>query len=131
MTEEGLFEVLGSPESEDLTRLDGEPLSKNLPSQLVKAVGWLDWIDEDDEDLRIIDLGEAFLHGRKPKKLAQPSSLQAPETTFTSSFDHRLDLWRAGIVVRNLYFDFFGRVLTSKLARFILLYSGTFHFINT
>lgn len=131
MTEECLFEILGSPESEELARLDGKPLSKNLPSQLVKAVAWVDWIDEDDEDFRIIDLGEAFLQGAETKKLAQPSSLQAPETIFTDTFDHRLDLWRAGIVVRNLRFDFFGRVLTSRLARYILLYSGTFHFTYT
>lgn len=69
---------------------------------LTKAAEWVDWIDDDEEDLRIIDLGEAFLHGVETKKLAQPSSLRAPETIFTGSFDHRLDLWRAGIVVRLL-----------------------------
>lgn len=120
MTEECLFEVLGSPESAELDRLDGKPLSKTLPSQLVKAADWVDWIDEDDEDLRIIDLGEAFLQGAETKKLAQPSSLQAPETIFTSSFDHRLDLWRAGIVVRKLCFKFWRRTLTCSLGRFTL-----------
>lgn len=107
MTEECLFKILGSPEPAELVRLDGKPISKNLPSQLVRAVSWVDWIDEDDEDLRIIDLGEAFLQGGENKKLAQPSSLQAPETIFTDSFDHRLDLWRAGIVVRKLRFNIF------------------------
>lgn len=100
MTEEHLFEVLGSPESIELVRLDGKPISINLPSHLVKAVSWVDWIDEDDEDLRIIDFGEAFLQGEDTKKLAQPGSLQAPETIFTDNFDYRLDLWRIGIVVR-------------------------------
>ena len=69
MTEESLFKVLGSPESAELARLDDKPLSKSLPSQLVEAVSWVDWIDEDEEDLRIIDLGEAFLQGEIVKSL--------------------------------------------------------------
>lgn len=102
MTKECLFEILGKPEPAELVRKDGKPTSNNIPRQLVKAVSWVDWIDEDEEDLRIIDLGEAFLHeGRKTKKLAQPGSLRAPETIFTDGFDHRIDLWRAGIVVRK------------------------------
>ena len=104
MSKECLFEVLGSPESEELVRRDGKPLSETLPSHLIKAADWVDWIDDDEEDLRIIDLGEAFLNGVETKKLAQPSSLRAPETIFTGSFDHRLDIWRAGIVVRKLRF---------------------------
>ena len=107
MTEECLFEVFGSPESAESVRLDGKPTSKNLPSQLVRAVTWVDWIDEDDEGLRIIDLGEAFLRGRETQKLAQPSSMQAPETIFTDSFDHMLDLWRAGIIVSSFCFQRF------------------------
>ncbi|KAL9128243.1 MAG: hypothetical protein Q9175_007563 [Cornicularia normoerica] len=101
-TEECLFDIVGSPESEELARLDGKPLSEALPSQLVKGADWTNWIDEDDEDLRILDLGEAFLQGAEIKMLAQPGSLQAPETIFTSVIDHRLDLWRTGIVVRKL-----------------------------
>ena len=120
MTEECLFEVLGSPEPVVLARLDGEPLSKSLPGQLVKAVDWVDWIDEDEEDIRIIDLGEAFLQGEACTKLSQPSSLQAPETIFTGSLDSSIDLWRAGIVVRHLYVKFSRSGLTSSLGRSIL-----------
>jgi serine/threonine-protein kinase SRPK3 len=105
-TEEGIFNVLGTPESDDVVRLDGKPLDRGQPHQLVKAAVWDDWVDEDEEDLRIIDLGEAFLTGAEPEKLAQPSSLQAPETIFTKSFDHRLDLWRAGCVVGKLCLNF-------------------------
>lgn len=66
---------------------------------MVKAASWLDWGDEDEEDLRVIDLGEAFHKGAEPAKLAQPGALRAPETIFTSRFDYRVDLWRAGIMV--------------------------------
>ena len=101
MTESCLFEVIGSPELEEVARLDGKPLSNAVPCQLVKAAEWTDWIDEDEEDLRILDFGETFLRGTEIDTLAQPRGLEAPETVFTKSFDDRLDLWRAGIVVRK------------------------------
>ena len=90
MTEECLFEVLGSSESAESARLDGTPSSKALLSQSVKAADCVDWIGEDDEDLRIMDLREAFLQEAVIKELARPGSLQAPETDFPSTFDHRL-----------------------------------------
>lgn len=98
-TEEQLFESLGFPEIEPLTRLDGTPLENGLPTQLVKAAEWVDWIDEDDEDIRLLDLGESFLQGEEPKRLAQPGTLRVPETIFTNCFDHRVDLWRTGCMV--------------------------------
>lgn len=60
---------------------------------------WSSWIDEDDEDVRLIDWGEAFAQGDEPAKIAQPFGLNAPETFFTSCVDHRIDLWRAGCIV--------------------------------
>ena len=57
------------------------------------------WTDEDIGDLRIIDLGESFLQRAEPTRLAQLPALKVPETIFAESFDHRVDLWRAGCVV--------------------------------
>lgn len=70
-----------------------------MPTQLVKAAEWDEWIDEDDEEIRLLDFGESFFQGEEPKKLAQPSSLRVPETIFTNFFDYRVDLWRAGCMV--------------------------------
>jgi serine/threonine protein kinase len=98
-TKEDLFEVLGTPISAEVARLDGKPLGETLPKHLVMTAEWDTWTDEDVECLRIIDLGESFLQGMEPTKLAQPGPLQAPETIFTEHFDHRVDLWRAGCVV--------------------------------
>lgn len=106
-TEDQLFNVLGSPEIEPLARIDGLPLENGLPGQLVKAAEWIDWIDEDDEDIRLFDVGESFLQGEKPRKLSQPGILRVPETIFTDSFDYRVDLWRAGCMVSG----FIGRLL--------------------
>jgi hypothetical protein len=98
-TKEYLFRVLGAPEPEQLARIDGGQLSEGLPKSLVKAAEWVDWIYEDEEDLRIFDFGESFLQGEEPAKIAQPSSLRAPETIFEMSFDYTIDLWRAGCMV--------------------------------
>lgn len=97
-----LFEVIGAPATENLVRRDGgSELAPGLPAQLVKKVGWDRWVDEDEEDIRLIDFGEAFPHGTVPAELAQPSDLQVPEKIFTGGFDYRIDLWRAGCLVRS------------------------------
>ena len=97
---ESMFEVIGGPKTEKLIRCDGKPLTPGMPEQLVKKTGWDNWIDEDEEDVRLIDLGEAFPHGTIPARLAEPSDLQVPEKIFTGRFDYRVDLWRAGCMVR-------------------------------
>jgi hypothetical protein len=76
------------------------PLEDGLPAQLIKAADWTEWIDEDEEDIRLLDFGESFYKEQEPAKLAQPGSLRVPETIFTDSFDYRVDLWRAGSMVR-------------------------------
>ncbi|OQE28558.1 hypothetical protein PENSTE_c003G08400 [Penicillium steckii] len=104
LTKEELLVTLGSPKYEPLTRIDGAPLENGLPSQLVKAADWTEWIDEDEEDIRLFDFGESFFHGHEPDKLAQPGPLRVPETIFTDSFDYRVDLWRAGSVIYSFVF---------------------------
>ncbi|KAJ9223810.1 hypothetical protein DTO169C6_3924 [Paecilomyces variotii] len=104
IAKEELFKTIGMPESEELARLDGKPLDKSLPKYLVKAAEWVDWVDEDEEDIRILDFGEAFLQGNEPGKLAQPGQLRAPETIFTEYFDYRVDLWRAGLMIYSFIF---------------------------
>ena len=103
-TKEDLFKVLGQPEVEGLVRLDGQPIKDSLPKQLVNVAAWENWIEEYEEDLRVIDLGEAFKHGEAPEYSAQPHALLVPESIFTDTVDYRLDLWRIGIVVRLMRF---------------------------
>lgn len=94
-----MFRTLGIPKPEKLAYLDNRPLLPGMPEQLMENARWVDWIDEDDEDVRLIDLGEAFPHGAEPADLAQPWGLQAPEYIFTGHFDYKVDLWRAGCTV--------------------------------
>jgi serine/threonine-protein kinase SRPK3 len=102
MAEDELLKTLGMPQTEILSRLDGKPLDKDLPTQLIETASWEDWIDEDDEDIRIVDFSESFFRGAEPTKLAQPVTLRVPETIFENEFDYRVDLWRAGCMVREL-----------------------------
>jgi serine/threonine-protein kinase SRPK3 len=103
LSEKELVEILGPPESESVTRVDARALEEGVPRHLVKTTEWTGWPDDDDdedENIRLIDLGEAFTRENMPAELAQPGGLQAPETIFTDKFDYRLDLWRAGLIVR-------------------------------
>ncbi|CDM28976.1 unnamed protein product [Penicillium roqueforti FM164] len=34
-----------------------------LPAQLIKAAEWTEWIDEDDEDIRLLNFGESSYQG--------------------------------------------------------------------
>ncbi|KAF7593753.1 hypothetical protein BBP40_010929 [Aspergillus hancockii] len=70
-------EVLGAPEIELLVRVD----------------------DEDKEKIRLLDLGESFVQGEEPKKLAHPDTLRVPEIIFTDTFNYRVYLWRTGCMV--------------------------------
>ncbi|CAG8901418.1 unnamed protein product [Penicillium egyptiacum] len=101
------FDVLGFPKIELLARIDGAPLDNGLPTQLVEAAEWVDWTDEDVEDIRLLDFGESFLKGEQPEKLAQPDNLRVPETLFTDCFDYRLDLWRAGCMIYAFVFTIY------------------------
>ncbi|KAJ5693273.1 kinase-like protein [Penicillium macrosclerotiorum] len=75
-TEEELFEILENSEIEQLIHTDSTPLQPGLPIQIVKAAEWIKWIDEDEEELRLLDIGESFIQGKEPEKLAQPSFSQ-------------------------------------------------------
>lgn len=60
---------------------------------------WDRWIDEEEENIRLLDFGQTFTQGAEPERTAQPRDLRAPETIFTDRFDYRLDLWRVGFAV--------------------------------
>ncbi|KAK3305126.1 kinase-like domain-containing protein [Chaetomium strumarium] len=96
-----MFEVIGAPVTEQLVRCDRKPHHRSMPQQLVQKAGWDMWIDEDKEDVRLIDFGEAFAHGAEHHQLAEPPGLEVPERIFTGRFDYRVDLWRAGCLARH------------------------------
>jgi hypothetical protein len=97
-----MLKVVGAPKTEKVEDGDGHVVTSGMPDHLVERIGWDNWIDEDEEDVRVIDFGETFAHDAIPTELAEPSEFQVPERIFTGRFDYRVDLWRAGCIVRRL-----------------------------
>ncbi|TRX88294.1 hypothetical protein FHL15_010798 [Xylaria flabelliformis] len=102
--EEELFYEMGDPVTAEYTS-DQIPWSPELPKHLVQYTLWPGWYEPDEEDLRLIDLGEAFPVDDRVTEIAQPGDVRSPETFFIGSFDYRHDLWRAGCVIYSLYFQ--------------------------
>jgi serine/threonine-protein kinase SRPK3 len=111
LCQEDFLKMVGTPNTRVLTRLDGKPLRRGLPNQLVEAAEWLEWADEDEEDIRLIDFGSGFLcQGPPPEKLCQPVEFRAPEALMGRQLDWKVDLWSVGIMVsgscpKNIHLD--------------------------
>ncbi|RWA08288.1 hypothetical protein EKO27_g6804 [Xylaria grammica] len=86
--EEDLFKIIREPDTVDYTS-DQIPWSPELPKHLVRYALWPDWYEAPYEDLRLIDLGEAFPVDSTVASLAQPRdiySLYHRERAFKSGF---------------------------------------------
>ncbi|KAJ4163581.1 hypothetical protein LMH87_005302 [Akanthomyces muscarius] len=105
LSNKAFVKKLGKLETAELLRADGSPPDDYLPKQLVGAAEWDGWIDEDEEDIRLIDAGESFRVGdRFPSSKDQGGVLRPPETLFEETFDYRVDLWRVGDVIYCLLY---------------------------
>lgn len=102
MGEDEILDVIGGDYTCGLTRVDGRPLESRLPSEYTQSADRLDWDDQSNSGLRLLDFGESFLHGAEPDEIAQPPELRVPGIIFTKRFDCRIDLWCAGAVVSFL-----------------------------
>lgn len=88
LSNKAFIKKLGKLETAELLRVDGSPPDDYLPKQLVGAAEWDGWIDEDEEDIRLIDAGESFRVGdRIPSSKDQVGVLRPPETLFEETFD--------------------------------------------
>lgn len=94
-----LLKVIGRPHIERLSRIDRKPLENGLPTHLVETAQWVNWTDEDKEEIRLLDFGDAFLQGEESEKLPRLGPLKAPEIIFTNQFDYRVELWLTGCLV--------------------------------
>ena len=127
VTKEKLFEVIGAPSVENVERIDEQPLADGIPSYLVKSATWCGWVNEYDEDFRLLDFGESFVHGREPEIITQPGGLMPPETVLTETFDYRVDLWRVGIAVRFTIVIILGKLCSHHGGRSTLSYLEDCH----
>jgi serine/threonine-protein kinase SRPK3 len=98
LTEDELFEKLGTPRTGPITRKDGEPLEANMPPYLVSPASFRVSLSAAPH-IKIIDFGEAFPSTDVPETLHTPVYLRAPEVIFGDKLDFRVDLWSAGCLV--------------------------------
>ncbi|OAQ99804.1 hypothetical protein LLEC1_00713 [Akanthomyces lecanii] len=104
LSNEAFIAGLDELQTAELVRIDESPLDdEHLPKQLVGAAEWDDWIDEDEEDIRLIDVCDSFRVGDQvPSSEAVHDAICPPEALFEETFDYRVDLWRAGTVLYAL-----------------------------
>jgi serine/threonine-protein kinase SRPK3 len=101
MDKKQLINVIGSPKTEPLSRVDGHSLEPNKPRELTETAPWDGWVDEEKEPIRLIDFGESFFREIDSRNISQPLDQKVPESIFEKRLDYKADLWRAGIIVRN------------------------------
>jgi serine/threonine protein kinase len=105
-----------------VARYEGpEPRPASLPAELHQSCHWFGWFDGADEEVRLIDWGGSFPMDTTCDELAQPLNVRAPETYFVGSFDYTHDLWRAGTVIYDLFYQFSMFPVSFGPARAVLL----------
>lgn len=109
--------------------INGTPLENGLPMQVVKAAEWVEWIDEDDEKIWLLDIGEGFLQGEELKKLPQPGTLRVLEKIFTDCFNYCIASIPMAQRLHGTTTSFFCSKITYRgmNSRFILFYSQHIH----
>ncbi|KAK2738266.1 hypothetical protein FQN57_007129 [Myotisia sp. PD_48] len=99
LSHDDIFKVLGEITTEYLG-----VINNRYPEQLIEAAMWDEWMDDEDEDIRVLDFGESFRQGEEPERLFNVPKLKAPELFFTNKFDYRVDLWVTGLMIYVLIF---------------------------
>ncbi|KAI9744275.1 MAG: hypothetical protein M1818_002427 [Claussenomyces sp. TS43310] len=99
LSEEQLYDKFGAREPEPVIRLDGKPLSPNVPSRAISPV-WLgepsDNVVLSDARLLLVDFGVAFRPSEGPRLQSYtPLEIRPPEACFepTMSFSFTSDIW--------------------------------------
>ncbi|KAM4064680.1 kinase [Hirsutella rhossiliensis] len=101
--EASFFDKLGEPEISLVSRLDGRPLSDNVPTYVVRPTLFLNKnILLSSRSVKIIDFGEAFFNNNIPRTLHIPLPVRVPEVVFGDLLDRRVDLWSAACMLFEL-----------------------------
>ncbi|KAI1573988.1 hypothetical protein PtrCC142_003139 [Pyrenophora tritici-repentis] len=69
-----------------------------MPEYLVWPSMYLTDVYLLQQQIKIIDFGESFLHNDVPETLHTPAVVRAPEVIFGDKLDYRVDLWNMGCV---------------------------------
>ena len=93
-TVEKLYETLGEPEKNRISRCDNGPLGPEAPPYAVPpAFFWSTGIENLIKQIKIIDFGEASFSRGERKKMHTPLPFRAPESFFGESIGQPADVW--------------------------------------
>ncbi|KAI1593627.1 Pkinase domain containing protein [Pyrenophora tritici-repentis] len=70
-----------------------------MPEYLVWPSMYLTDVYLLQQQIKIIDFGESFLHNDVPETLHTPAVVRAPEVIFGDKLDYRVDLWNMGCMI--------------------------------
>ncbi|KAI9837121.1 MAG: hypothetical protein M1819_000772 [Sarea resinae] len=105
LSEEQLYDKFGAPEPEPVVRLDGKPLSPNVPSHAISPV-WLGKSSENvvlsDARLLLVDYGVAFRPSEESRfQSYTPLDIRPPEARFepTTPLSFASDIWSLACTV--------------------------------
>ena len=97
---------LGTPTTSDVIVPSGCSLTPQLPQYLVVPASFPSFTrDPESCQVKIVDFGEAFLHGQQ-RKIRCPLVFRAPEAVLTSQWDLQADVWSLGCTVTHLLSNF-------------------------
>lgn len=99
LSEEQLYDMFGAPEPEPVVRLDGKPISPNVPSHAIPPI-WLGEPSENivlaDAKLLVVDFGVAFRPSEESRlRSYTPLEIRPPEARFdpTTPLSFASDIW--------------------------------------
>ncbi|KAF1956028.1 protein kinase [Byssothecium circinans] len=96
LSEERLRSYLGEPELGAVQQLNGDPVSElSVPPYLVGLRAFRG----SNTEIKIVDLGAAFFHHTRPRKLHTPWHMRAPEALFDRPLSPSVDMWSMGCVL--------------------------------
>ncbi|KAF3044780.1 hypothetical protein E8E12_010582 [Didymella heteroderae] len=102
LQEHDFLHKLGSPESSNVQRVDGEALKADVPRYIVQPTTFPMDMESFPHYIKIIDFGQSFLDGKSAEECHTPMRLRAPEIIFGDKVDYRMDLWSMGCMTFEL-----------------------------
>jgi serine/threonine-protein kinase SRPK3 len=98
-----VYEVLGSPFTEKVERLDRQPRDAYAPAELVESIPAIKFMAADlvRADAVVIDFGQSFAVNAKPHDYEPATGInyRAPETRFEDEFTLATDVWSMGCLL--------------------------------
>jgi serine/threonine-protein kinase SRPK3 len=98
-----VYEVLGSPFTEKVQRLNRQPRDASAPAELVESIPAIKFMAADlvRVDAVVIDFGQSFAVNAKPHDYEPATGInyRAPETRFEDEFTLATDVWSMGCLL--------------------------------